>query len=64
MLNLLIEMTERGYIPDSLLRIGIRKLCRERLQSLFGANASLTISANTPHGVVATLIIPIESESR
>lgn len=34
---------------------------RERLQSLFGANASLTISANTPRGVIATLIIPIES---
>jgi signal transduction histidine kinase len=36
---------------------------RERLQSLFSANASLEISANTPCGVVATLIIPIESQS-
>jgi signal transduction histidine kinase len=35
---------------------------RERLESLFAANASLTISANTPRGVIATLIIPIESK--
>lgn len=32
---------------------------RERLQSLYGNNASLTISENSPRGVVTTLIIPI-----
>ncbi len=42
--------------------IGLANI-RERLQSLFGTNASLEISANAPHGVVATLIIPIESQS-
>lgn len=34
MLNLLIGMTERGMIPDPLVRFGIRNLCRTRLDSL------------------------------
>jgi two-component sensor histidine kinase/thiamine transporter ThiT len=42
--------------------IGLANI-RERLLSLFGTNASLEISTNTPRGVVATLIIPIESQS-
>jgi cyclopropane-fatty-acyl-phospholipid synthase len=34
MLNLLIDITERGLVPDPLMRIGIRRLCGERLTSL------------------------------
>ncbi|MBY0314843.1 MAG: cyclopropane-fatty-acyl-phospholipid synthase family protein [Bdellovibrionales bacterium] len=36
MLSLLIELTERGVIPNSLVRIGIRKLCADRLKELRG----------------------------
>lgn len=32
MLDLLIHMTEKGFIPDPLVRVGIRHLCRARLQ--------------------------------
>lgn len=31
MINKLIDWTERGYVPDSLLRIGIRRLLKKRL---------------------------------
>lgn len=34
MLNLLIDMTELGMVPSPLVRMGIRKLCKERLISL------------------------------
>jgi two-component sensor histidine kinase len=32
---------------------------RERLQSAYGAEASLTLSANTPHGMVAEIELPL-----
>ena len=31
MLNQLIKMAENGYLPDSMVKVGIRKLCNERL---------------------------------
>lgn len=31
MIKTLINMIERGYLPDSMVRAGIRKLCRQRL---------------------------------
>lgn len=34
MLDLGIALMERGLVPDAVLRAGIRRLCRERLQSL------------------------------
>lgn len=34
MLNMLINATERGFVPSPLIRIGIRKFCRDRLTSL------------------------------
>ncbi len=34
MLNLLIDMTERGMVPSPLVRIGIKRLCNIRLVSL------------------------------
>jgi len=34
MQKLLIEAMERGYLTDSLIRFGIRRLCQERLDSL------------------------------
>lgn len=34
MLNLLIQAMERGLVPDALVRVGIRRLCGERLETL------------------------------
>ena len=31
MLNQLIKMAENGYLPDSIIKIGISRLCNERL---------------------------------
>ena len=48
MINKFIDWTERGYVPDSLLRMGIRRLLKKRLaQADAGspsANASQTES--------------------
>ena len=35
---------------------------RERLASTFGAEAKLTLTANTPQGVVATLLLPMQPQ--
>lgn len=40
MLNLLINTMERGFIPDPLIRFGIRKLCKQRLRSLENSSES------------------------
>jgi sensor histidine kinase YesM len=45
----------RANVPGT--GIGLINI-RERLQSLYGADASLEIGPNVPHGVVATLSIP------
>ena len=34
----LIDLSERGWIPDFLIRRGIRRLCQQRLQEERGAN--------------------------
>lgn len=34
MIGAAIEVMERGWVPDALIRAGIRRLCRKRLQSL------------------------------
>jgi cyclopropane-fatty-acyl-phospholipid synthase len=34
MLNMMIDVMERGILPDWAIRYGIRKMCRERLKSL------------------------------
>ena len=39
-------------------RVGLRNI-RERLQSLFGDAASLSLSERSPHGVTAELVIPL-----
>ena len=31
MLNQLIKMAENGYLPDSMIKVGIKRLCNERL---------------------------------
>lgn len=36
MVGLMIEAMERGMIPDRAIRLGIRKLCRDRLKTLYG----------------------------
>ena len=32
--NLAVELTESGYVPDSLVRHGIRQLLRQRLDEI------------------------------
>ena len=34
MISLMVEAMERGILPDSVIRFGIRQLCKERLKSL------------------------------
>ncbi len=36
---------------------GLRRL-HDRLRALYGARAQLTVVANSPHGVIATLVVP------
>jgi cyclopropane-fatty-acyl-phospholipid synthase len=36
--NLAVELTESGYVPDSLIRHGIRKLLRQRLDEIHGSD--------------------------
>jgi len=38
--NLAVELTESGYVPDSLIRHGIRKLLRERLEEIKASDIS------------------------
>jgi cyclopropane-fatty-acyl-phospholipid synthase len=40
--NLAVELTESGYIPDSLIRHGIRKLLRQRLEEIRAADIETT----------------------
>lgn len=46
MIDLLIDMTERGVIPNSLVRIGIRHFCKDRLRSLQQIETHQTSSLN------------------
>ena len=32
--NTILEWTERGLVPDSVIRAGIRRLCRQRLRDI------------------------------
>ncbi len=38
--NLAVELTESGYVPDSLIRHGIRKLLRQRLEEIHASDIS------------------------
>ena len=40
--NLAVELTESGYVPDSLVRHGIRKLLRQRLEEICAADVEKT----------------------
>jgi sensor histidine kinase YesM len=42
--------------------IGLANI-RERLQSAYGGRATLTLSANTPSGVIAEIELPVEQNS-
>lgn len=44
--------------PTAGTRTGIRNI-RERLQALYGPQAALTLEPNTPHGMCATLRLPL-----
>ena len=39
--NLAVELTETGYVPDSLIRHGIRKLLRQRLHEIHASDVAL-----------------------
>ena len=38
--NLAVELTESGYVPDSLVRHGIRQLLRQRLDEINSSDIS------------------------
>ena len=43
--------------------IGLANI-RERLQLVYGGNASMTVAANTPSGTVVTLTVPYQAQAR
>ena len=38
--NIAVELTESGYVPDSLVRHGIRQLLRQRLNEIHASDIS------------------------
>lgn len=48
-LGLFIDLMERGWIPEHLVRAGIRRLCRERLKSLEIADRELEQERNSAY---------------
>ena len=41
MITLLILLAEKGLLPDSIIRIGIRRLCRQRLVEASRSNQTI-----------------------
>jgi hypothetical protein len=56
-LRLAVADTGRGFADTLGSGVGLTNI-RERLAALYGDAASLTLVANTPHGVVATIEVP------
>lgn len=52
------DYDEQHVVPDHQSHVGNANI-RERLQALYGADASLTLRANQPCGVVAEIRIPV-----
>ena len=52
-----------GFSGGSGTGIGLANI-RARLQTLYGGSSTLTLQANTPHGVRATLRLPLEPPAR
>ena len=56
-LRLVVSDTGRGFADALGSGVGLTNI-RERLAALYGDTASLTLVANSPHGVVATIEVP------
>ena len=41
MITLLIKLAEKGLLPDSLIRLGIKRLCSQRLEATTGSSEEL-----------------------
>ena len=41
MITLLIKLAEKGLLPDSLIRLGIRRLCSQRLLKTSGSSSDM-----------------------
>jgi hypothetical protein len=58
-LRLAVADTGRGFGDTVGNGVGLSNL-RERLAALYGAGAKLTLEANSPNGVIATIDVPME----
>jgi hypothetical protein len=58
-LRLTVADTGRGFGDTVGNGVGLSNL-RERLAALYGESAKLTLEANTPNGVIATIDVPME----
>jgi histidine kinase/histidine kinase/DNA gyrase B/HSP90-like ATPase len=58
-LRMVVTDTGRGFPDEPGTGVGLANI-RERLAALYGSAARLTLEANTPHGVVATIEVPAE----
>ena len=56
-LRIAVADTGRGFQATSGTGVGLANI-RARLAALYGAEASLRLEANSPHGVVATIALP------
>ena len=58
-LRLVVADTGRGFSDTPGAGVGLANI-RERLAALYAERAHLTMEANSPHGVVATIDVPME----
>jgi hypothetical protein len=58
-LRMVVSDTGRGFSETPGAGVGLANI-RERLAALYGAGAKLTLEANSPRGVVATIEVPVE----
>ncbi len=58
-LKLVVSDTGRGFSDTPGAGVGLSNI-RERLAALYGERAHLTMEASEPHGVVATIDVPME----
>jgi hypothetical protein len=57
--RMVVSDTGRGFSETPGAGVGLANI-RERLAALYGAGARLTLEANAPRGVVATIEVPVE----
>ncbi|HET7731641.1 MAG TPA: histidine kinase [Usitatibacter sp.] len=56
-LRMVVADTGRGFSDSPGQGVGLANI-RERLEAMYGGEARLTLEANAPHGVVATIVVP------